>query len=79
MVNTFVSPVIGRASELGLGSYEDTEPVELRLNDSPFSIPNPSHHHPRRNSIAIALILSQRLLRRTTTEPALTVGQLTML
>lgn len=38
MVNTFVSPVIGRASELGLGSYEDTEPVELRLNDSPETV-----------------------------------------
>lgn len=34
MVNTFISPVIGRASELGIASYEDIEPVELRPNDS---------------------------------------------
>ena len=29
MVSTFISPVIGRASELGVGLYEDFEPVEL--------------------------------------------------
>ncbi len=34
MVNTFISPVIGRAGELGVGLYEDTEPVELRPHDS---------------------------------------------
>lgn len=34
MVNTFISPVIGRASNLGVSSYEDSEPVELRPNDS---------------------------------------------
>ena len=34
MVSTFISPVIGRAGELGVGLYEDTEPVELRSHDS---------------------------------------------
>lgn len=34
MVNTFISPVIGRASELGLSLYEDNQPTELRANDS---------------------------------------------
>ncbi|MEY2859066.1 MAG: hypothetical protein RLZZ74_3379 [Cyanobacteriota bacterium] len=34
MVSTFISPVIGRAGELGLGLYEDIEPVELYVNDS---------------------------------------------
>ncbi len=34
MVSTFISPVIGRASELGICSYEDNEPVELRSHDS---------------------------------------------
>jgi len=34
MVSTFISPVISRASELGLGLHEDIEPVELRPNDS---------------------------------------------
>jgi phycoerythrin-associated linker protein len=34
MVSTFISPVIGRAGELGLGLYEDIEPVELYANDS---------------------------------------------
>ena len=29
MVSTFISPVIGRASELGVGLYEDFEPIEL--------------------------------------------------
>ncbi|MDJ0573138.1 MAG: phycobilisome rod-core linker polypeptide [Pleurocapsa sp. MO_192.B19] len=34
MVSTFISPVISRASELGVGLYEDTKPVELCPNDS---------------------------------------------
>ena len=34
MVNTFISPVISRASELGVGLYEDNEPVELRSYES---------------------------------------------
>ena len=34
MTNTFISPVIGRASDLGVSLYEDTQPVELRSNDS---------------------------------------------
>ena len=34
MVNTFISPVIGRASYLGVSLYEDTNLVELRPNDS---------------------------------------------
>ena len=34
MVNTFISPVIGRASELGVGLYEDNDPVELHSHDS---------------------------------------------
>ena len=34
MVNTFISPVIGRASELGVGLYEDSEPVELFAHSS---------------------------------------------
>jgi phycoerythrin-associated linker protein len=34
MVSTFISPVISRASELGVGLYEDTNPIELRPNDS---------------------------------------------
>ncbi len=38
MVSTFISPVISRAAELGVSSYEDTKPAELRLNDSPESV-----------------------------------------
>ena len=38
MVNTFISPVIGRASELGVGLYEDNQPTELRANDSTEAI-----------------------------------------
>ena len=34
MVSTFISPVIGRAGQLGVGLYEDTEPVELCPHDS---------------------------------------------
>ena len=34
MTNTFISPVIGRASDLGVSLYEDTQPIELRSNDS---------------------------------------------
>ena len=34
MVSTFISPVIGRASELGVGLYEDSEPVELFAHSS---------------------------------------------
>ena len=34
MVSTFISPVIGRASDLGVSLYEDSKPVELRPNDS---------------------------------------------
>jgi phycoerythrin-associated linker protein len=34
MVSTFISPVIGRAAELGLGLHEDIEPVTLHPNDS---------------------------------------------
>lgn len=34
MVSTFISPVISRASELGVGLYEDNEPVELRAYNS---------------------------------------------
>lgn len=34
MVNTFTNPVLGKAAELGLSFYEDTEPVELRDRDS---------------------------------------------
>ena len=34
MTNTFISPVIGKASDLGVSSYEDTQPIELRSNDS---------------------------------------------
>lgn len=30
MVSKFITPVISRASELGVGSFEDTTPVELR-------------------------------------------------
>ncbi len=38
MVSTFISPVISRAAELGVSSYEDTKPAELRLNDSPEAV-----------------------------------------
>ena len=34
MVSTFVSPVIGKASELGVGLYEDSEPIELWNHNS---------------------------------------------
>ncbi len=34
MVSTFVSPVIGQASKLGVSLYEDTKPIELRFGDS---------------------------------------------
>ncbi|MEM8827814.1 MAG: phycobilisome rod-core linker polypeptide [Cyanobacteria bacterium P01_G01_bin.19] len=34
MVNTFISPTIGKASVLGVSFYEDTEIVELHSNDS---------------------------------------------
>ncbi len=34
MVSTFISPVISRAAELGVSSYEDTKPAESSLNDS---------------------------------------------
>ena len=34
MVSTFISPVIGRASELGVGLYEDSKPVELFAHSS---------------------------------------------
>ena len=34
MVSTFINPALGKASELGLSSYEDAEPVELRSHDS---------------------------------------------
>lgn len=34
MVNTFISPVIGRASTLGVSLYEDMDPIELRSHDS---------------------------------------------
>ncbi len=34
MVNTFISPVIGKASTLGVGLYEDMEPIELFAHDS---------------------------------------------
>ena len=34
MVSTFISPVIGRASDLGVSLYEDSEPIELHSNDS---------------------------------------------
>ena len=34
MTNTFISPVIGKASDLGVSLYEDTQPVELRPRDS---------------------------------------------
>ncbi len=34
MVNTFINPVISKASELGVGLYEDSEPVELLAHNS---------------------------------------------
>ena len=34
MVSTFISPVIGRASDLGVSLYEDNNLIELRPNDS---------------------------------------------
>ena len=34
MVNTFISPTIGRGAALGMSLSEDIEPVELRPNDS---------------------------------------------
>ena len=34
MVSTFISPVIGRASTLGVGLYEDMDQIELRSHDS---------------------------------------------
>lgn len=38
MVSTFISPVIGKASELGVGLYEDSEPVELFAHSSDAEI-----------------------------------------
>jgi phycoerythrin-associated linker protein len=34
MVSTFISPVISRGAQLGLGLHEDVEPVQLYPNDS---------------------------------------------
>lgn len=34
MVNTYISPVISRAAELGVRGYEDNKIIELRPNDS---------------------------------------------
>lgn len=34
MLNTFTNPAIGKASDLGVSLYEDSQPVELRFNDS---------------------------------------------
>lgn len=38
MASTFISPVIGKASELGVGLYEDSEPVELFVHSSDAEI-----------------------------------------
>ena len=43
MVNTFISPVIGKASELGVSSYEDSNLIELRPNDSSETIETVVH------------------------------------
>jgi phycoerythrin-associated linker protein len=38
MNTTFITPVISRASELGVSLYEDTKPVELCFNDSAVEV-----------------------------------------
>ena len=35
MTSNFLTPVLGRASDLGVSLFEDTDPVELQLNSSP--------------------------------------------
>jgi hypothetical protein len=38
MIGDYISPVIGKASELGVSLYEDTEPIELRSQPSPDEV-----------------------------------------
>ena len=43
MNSSFNNPTITRASELGVGLYEDSHPVELFAHDAPSSRNRDSH------------------------------------